>query len=237
MRQEVTLVTVSDDFDLSPGLAISGTYTDFDRFMADREGMLITHDILEHLNGPECIGSVLDEFQALGAVYYVRGQDPDLMNPNRRRIYQPVSKTLANDLIGLIEDYLQGGDAVVHHPRPASLSSYEEEDFDEFLAECIEFTSQDKSHDLDAETKAEFLKDAADHMRSGFYHAHAVYGCRGVAQNRFYYLREEMIRILKFEVETEGQTFKVLLNDDDSYTVTNTTYENDEEDPDESLPN
>lgn len=39
------------------------------------EGMLIAHDIIEHQNGPRAIGGMADEFEALGAMWYVRGEN------------------------------------------------------------------------------------------------------------------------------------------------------------------
>lgn len=45
---------------------------DPDRTDGSTSGMLIAHDILEHVNGPEAIGSIEDELEALGAVAFTR---------------------------------------------------------------------------------------------------------------------------------------------------------------------
>lgn len=71
--RRVPLIAVTDEYDSAPGLAIKGAHVAAD-FMADRDGRLLTHDVLEHLNGPQQIGSVWDECEALGAYIYVRGQ-------------------------------------------------------------------------------------------------------------------------------------------------------------------
>ncbi len=42
-------------------------------FAAAFDGLVVAHDVMEHLNGPEKIGSVWDEFIALGAMWFIRG--------------------------------------------------------------------------------------------------------------------------------------------------------------------
>lgn len=52
---------------------------------------LIAHDIVEHQNGPEAIGTGLDELQALGAVFYVRGfpsRRPIVMTEDIRNVWR-----------------------------------------------------------------------------------------------------------------------------------------------------
>lgn len=58
---KVTLVARSDNYDSEPGLAIRGVNWDTEDFMADRNGSLIAHDVLEHVNGPGQIGTVWDD--------------------------------------------------------------------------------------------------------------------------------------------------------------------------------
>lgn len=54
------------------GLIVEGVKIIKDEPMAALEGRVIAHDLLEHPNGLESIGSVDDELEALGGVYFVR---------------------------------------------------------------------------------------------------------------------------------------------------------------------
>lgn len=90
------LHAVTDEYDSEPGLAVKGANWRQDDFMADRSGTLIAHDVLEHVNGAHNIGYVWDELEALGGVYYVRGQFGDFLQdqPN----YHSVETSLASDV-------------------------------------------------------------------------------------------------------------------------------------------
>lgn len=37
------------------------------------DGRLVAHDVLEHQNGPEAVGGIADEIEALGGAYFIRG--------------------------------------------------------------------------------------------------------------------------------------------------------------------
>jgi len=52
-------------------------------YVAATEGELIAHDILEHQNGLSAIGSVDDELEALGGLYFVRGWSGQLRRDGR----------------------------------------------------------------------------------------------------------------------------------------------------------
>lgn len=60
------------------------------------DGSLIAHDILEHQNGIHNIGSIADELEALGGLWYVRGQY-GVLNPKNRSIYTP-HQSVASDI-------------------------------------------------------------------------------------------------------------------------------------------
>lgn len=51
--------------------------------MVNLNGVGVAHDLIEHVNGLKNIGSIQDELQALGAVWFTRGQWGDVSrNPN-----------------------------------------------------------------------------------------------------------------------------------------------------------
>lgn len=72
MMQTVKLVAKkSKNGFFSMGLAIDGMKSFLD---PATDGGILAHDLLEHQNGVEAIGTVHDELMALGAYWYVRGQ-------------------------------------------------------------------------------------------------------------------------------------------------------------------
>ena len=74
--------------------------------MVATSGALIAHDILEHQNGLKKIGSVGDELEALGGIWFVRGQHGEL-HRNIRSIHTP-QDDLASDVANLYEIWSNG---------------------------------------------------------------------------------------------------------------------------------
>lgn len=71
--------------------------------MSDSIG--VAHDIVEHPNGIEAIGTVEDEFEALGAIWYTRGRHSDLRRDGTGSMYSP-EHHLAADLCRMaVYDY------------------------------------------------------------------------------------------------------------------------------------
>lgn len=89
----VTLIARSDDYDSKPGLAIKGV-SDFEGFMADREGTITAHDLLEHQNGARHMGPVWDELEALGGIWQIRGRWGDMCELSGRSMHSPETGVL-----------------------------------------------------------------------------------------------------------------------------------------------
>lgn len=70
-------------------------------------GDLIAHDIVEHVNGIEAIGTRGDELMALGAMWHVRGKYGDITRDPNRYSYTPF-ETLVADLHREWLDYVAG---------------------------------------------------------------------------------------------------------------------------------
>ena len=62
---------------------------------AAQEGFLIAHDLLEHVNGIEAIGSVDDELEAMGGCWFVRGKSGQMRRDNYGSMYSP-EETIAS---------------------------------------------------------------------------------------------------------------------------------------------
>ena len=82
---------------------------------AASEGALIAHDLIEHVNGLSHIGSIDDELEALGAIWYTRGQWGDLNRDGRGSMYSP-EENIASDVVRMFRDHVDGGQHVSYAP-------------------------------------------------------------------------------------------------------------------------
>jgi hypothetical protein len=153
------------------GLCLEGMRIPDGEVNSATEGLLIAHDIIEHVNGAEQIGSIDDELEALGAIWFVRGQFNDLSRDKRGSFYS-VEENIASDVIRMFRDHWDGGqyvDTRKRYTRP--LESMHESAIDGIL----EFAQRDykkelSDTDLTGVTAAwRAYKHAARHrMRAGF---------------------------------------------------------------------
>ncbi len=69
------ILKLSEDENLGEiGIVLKGMpRNEYGDIEAALNGLVVAHDVMEHLNGPEKIGSAWDEFIALGAMWFVRG--------------------------------------------------------------------------------------------------------------------------------------------------------------------
>lgn len=102
MQLQTAKFTAKDAGFFGVGLSVVGARKWLD---ASRDGALLAHDLLEHVNGIEAIGTVHDELTALGAYWYVRGQHGQV-NGEDRTIdpIEPLSREVARQ-IGLCTPY------------------------------------------------------------------------------------------------------------------------------------
>lgn len=79
--RHVRLEAFDDDYG-NCGLIIVGSPKN-ETLMADTEGGLIAHDLLEHQNGVRKIGCPMDEVEATGGLWQVRGRHGDFVQDDR----------------------------------------------------------------------------------------------------------------------------------------------------------
>lgn len=205
--RRVSLVAVVDEFDRRPGLALRGAPVDRDGFMADRDGTLIAHDLLEHVNGPRNIGSVWDELEALGAVWQVRARHGDLFT-GRPSNYS-MESNIASDLTRMFADWCV--EDCYSGPGSPSAGS-RAHDHDDSFRECIRIARQDivREHfdgpekDINRGAIENYLALALRRMRIGFRKAQKRYGTGFYGSNLFVAIREA---VADTRVEFEGQEF------------------------------
>lgn len=132
----IRLIAASDEYDSTPGLIIKGTPS-FDELMTDRTGLLTAHDLLEHQNGMAPMGTVWDELEALGGIWYIRGQHGDMMTD--RPNYHSPAVNVASDVTRMFSEYScdpdngPGGLGVGSRPH----------DYDDDFREIVEIARRD----------------------------------------------------------------------------------------------
>lgn len=70
----------------------------FDYPTISMEGSILAHDILEHVNGLDSIGTIEDELLALGGVWFVRGQYEDI---KRNHSMHSSLKHICSDIVNM----------------------------------------------------------------------------------------------------------------------------------------
>ena len=173
--------------------------------MVANEGLLIAHDLIEHQNGTDQIGSLDDELEALGGTWYVRGQHADISRPSRG--HSPQSD-LASDVLNMARIYNFGVE--FHTKVPNTRAHDQDENFREIIQQAKEdINGEIDSEDRDDERLETYFYAALHYMRQGYRKAHKRYESKGrfFANNLFWNIAEVVDSILP--VEFEGQQFEL----------------------------
>lgn len=206
--RHVTLIAIADEYDNKPGLALKGAPVTAPGFMADREGVLIAHDLLEHVNGPRQIGSVWDELEALGAIWQVRARHGDLFTG--RPVNFSMAVNVASDITRMFADWVYSDKRYCGPWRGAE--GTRKHDYDSDFLECIAIARRDIPNEHDeSETDLfphieAYLALALRRMRIGFRKAQKRYGKGFHGSNQFVAIREA---VASAHVEFEGQEFRL----------------------------
>lgn len=224
--RHIRLIAAPDEYDTAPGLIVKGTPL-LEGMMADREGGLVAHDLLEHQNGAEHIGYVWDELEALGGIWHVRGRHGNLMQ--KHGSMYSVAENVASELTRMFSDWLSEGAPPFEHRAKAT----KPHDYDEDFLEIIEISRRDipREHndmgrgDPDEpadgwtdELKAslgDYLTEALHRMRTGFRKAERRFG----REHDYFYghrlyraVRDAVADAARF-IDFEGQEFVLSYGD------------------------
>jgi len=200
----VTLEACSDEYDTSLGFKIEGTPS-FDGFSADRDGLMIAHDLIEHQNGLSNMGPVWDEIEALGGVWHCRGRWGDLGTSN----YYSPEENLASDLVNMFSDW-DGWNG------PHSMATLPH-DQDEAFRYIIQKAREDIPEEYDRETFCEFylngrmdeyLNLALHRMRTGYRKCNRRFGDQFRSNNQLGAIKIEVEKSVKW-IDFEGQRFRL----------------------------
>jgi len=141
-RIEIDLVAFKDENTGDVGLAQKEMPRD-ETTNAATDGVLLAHDVVEHVNGPRLIGTIDDELEALGAVWYVRGQHGSLQN-GRRTEYHTPEENIAADVTRMFRDHVY--DAYVSAAKRTRATDHEEA-----FAAILDKAERDYSHEINDE--------------------------------------------------------------------------------------
>jgi hypothetical protein len=222
----VRLVACTDEYDSELGLILKGTPRTED-MMADRDGLLVAHDLIEHQNGPEHIGMVWDEMEALGGIWHARGRWGDLMR--RHGSIYSFHENVASDLTRMFPEW--GADG--YPPRAHRLRATHPCDYDEDFQEIIAIARRDawrEHNDMGRGEPGEdehgwtpalrqelddYLDEALHRMRMGFRKACRRFGI-GYESNSQMRAVKDAVHNATRQIDYEGQEFILGYGDGDA---------------------
>lgn len=175
-----------------------------DWIFASTSGILIAHDIIEHQNGPHNIGTMNDEFQALGGIWFVRGE---LSQWDDHRFSSEAR--LANELTSLAIYY----EDLKLEPWSGTRVKPLVEDFEEIF-EAL--TDHEEFRELQPAMRHRFLNEAMLHMNIGYAKAKRRFIDQYRAYDLFYAISETVDDLLRYCDLYEGSEFRLGYGDGDA---------------------
>jgi hypothetical protein len=212
MKPNRIILTAAEDRELGGlGLLIEGMRGGAE-VNPGTDGVTIAHDLLEHVNGPEHIGTIDDELEALGAIWYVRGQFDDLSRDGRGSHYT-THENIAADVVRMFRDFFYGASVDTKPPRTMPCIA------DDDLREILRYAAEDyraEVHDEDAHETAkrfaEYERVCLPRMRIGYRKAAKRFRSLGGAHaaNELFWLVARAVRPYAANVEYPGQQFDLI---------------------------
>ena len=199
----VTLRCVEDNASGDIGLVVSNLRQMSEEFMASTDGALIAHDILEHQNGIASIGSIDDELEALGGVWYVRGQHGTL-RPNS---YHSPEVSLGGDVMNL-GMYFVEREIEFRKPVPNTRPHLHDESFKEIIKGGIRSLKCELEVDSEWQEQRikQYKKACLHYMRAGYNKAHRRYRNENKANSMFWHIAAA-VDTISAHLEYPGQEF------------------------------
>jgi hypothetical protein len=204
--RSIRLVATDDEYDTALGFVIKGM-PKFEGRFADRDGIGVAHDVLEHQNGLANMGPVWDELEALGGIWQVRGRHGYLMTGgyNDHRVHW----NIASDISRMFVDW-----TCEHSP---SVPRTRRHDRDDDFMECIEIARaeipKEWSFEFAGDEKRRYQEDLSHYldetlhrMRIGYRKAERRFGTDSKGESTFIAIREAVEGAVK-QIEFEGQEF------------------------------
>jgi hypothetical protein len=174
-------------------------------------GLQLAHDIIEHQQGHQKIGSIGDEMVALGGICYTRGQWGDISRDGSGAAYS-VEENIASDLHGMMANlYFENG-----VPFRQKLVKSRDEDPSGFVDAVIECARENWSDryerwelmdDVPNQEQIDtYLEDCRTFMLHGSKLAARRFGSGILANDMFWEIQNKTDNLIK-SIEYEGQEF------------------------------
>ena len=197
------------------GFRIEGTKINPEAYNMATDGLLVAHDLIEHVNGLKQIGTIGDELEALGAIWFVRGQWGELRRDNIGSA-SSVEQNIASDVINMGRSIVTK--STKYHKKVPNVKINGSDWLDTFK-EIIQLSKLGLIGELEGEewTQADleqYLSDTLKFMIAGCKKAHAKYRVIGGAvraNNLFWNIAEAVDGALK-QAEFQGQQFALYVN-------------------------
>lgn len=151
------------------------------------EGLQIAHDLIEHVNGLDAIGDICDELEALGAIWFVRGQWGDIRRNSNSTA--TAYEDIASDIVRMFADFFHGAHVDLTVPRTQACVA--DDDFREIIRIALEQTDYELGPDYDQHAKkreAEYMAVCLPRMRRGYRKARNKYGKGLMAANSLFWV-------------------------------------------------
>lgn len=197
------------------GLGIKGMSRNDDTNAAT-EGLLIAHDLIEHVNGPSKIGTIDDELEALGAIWYVRGQHGQLSRDGRGSMYT-IAQNIAGDITRMFHNYICGSHVFLEKLRTCAV--LHDDDLQDTLQAADksyrgEFSNGEPEFNEAVEKWPAYRTLCLHRMRVGYRKATRKWAKHGqyAANNQFWAIAEAVGPHIR-GLETEGLTFVLRYGD------------------------
>lgn len=163
--------------------------------MVSNDGLLLAHDLIEHVNGLHKIGSIDDEIEALGSSYYIRGQTGQLRRDDFGSRYSP-EENYASDILNLFMYYNDGVDFKT--PIPKTRACIFDEAFKEILNIGKHQIKQElENEDIDRGRLETFLHASLHYLRKGYRKAKKRFPNAYKINNLFFALADELTKWVK----------------------------------------
>jgi hypothetical protein len=212
IRHKVTLEAFRDENTGLLGLGIAGMPRD-ETTNAAHDGLTIAHDLLEHVNGPERIGTISDELEALGAIWYVRGQHGELRRDGAGSFFYSVEQNIARDVTRMFRDWFMAGCPSLDY-CPITRAVTADDALEAILCAADEsWRGEFNDGDVTPETRRmwqRFRDEALVRMRRGYSKARARWERHGrYAANSQFWAIAEAVEPYARRAEFEGQRFEL----------------------------
>lgn len=175
-----------------------------------QRGLVLAHDIIEHQQGHQKIGSIGDEMIALGGICYTRGQWGEISRDGTGSMFS-VEENIASDLHGQMANlYFEN-----NVPFRAKLVKSRDEDPSGFVDGVIECARENWSNryerwDIDDELNQERIDSYLEACRTYMLHGSKLAARRfgsGILANEMFWSIERVTDSLIRNIEFEGQEF------------------------------